>query len=721
MPARTVYRACNLCEAICGLEITLESNGAGEKITRIKGDADDPFSRGHICPKGAELGNLHGDPDRLRRPVKRNADGTFTEISWVEALNYTAENLHRIKERDGADAVGVYLGNPNVHNYGSLLFGPRFFSKIGTKNHYSATSVDQLPHHFAAYFMFGHQFLLPVPDIDRTQYFLIMGANPLASNGSIMTVPDVRKRLKAIQERGGRFVTVDPRRTETAELADEHVFIKPGTDAYFLLAILQTLFAENLTKQPGKAGTGALEFSKHYDELRELVLPYSAERAAKITGIGADDIRRIAREFAAAESAVAYGRIGLSTQPFGALCQWLLNAINVVTGNLDRPGGAMFPLGAADVTGGALGQNRGAFDRYRSRVRQLPEFGGEFPVATMADELLTPGPGQIRSMITAAGNPVLSTPNGARLDEALADVEFMVSIDFYINETTRRAHVILPPTSPLEHEHYDLIFHVFGVRNFTRISPAVFEKEDGMLHDWEIYSDLAKRLDLLKKGRPLPDSVVESKMSPLTFLDHFLTSGPYAESHDLSVANLEQNPHGIDLGPLQPLFPKRLRTEDQRIDLAPEVMRKDLQRLEQKAAEFEAARDGLWLIGRRHLRSNNSWMHNIPKLMAGKSRCTLLLHPDDAQRLGVRDGGDVRVVSRTGSVVTRAEVSDAMMPGVVSLPHGFGHHRKGVRLSVAAEDGHAGVSINDLTDEQELDELSGNAAFCGLPVSVSAV
>ncbi len=718
--SRTVYRACNLCEAICGLEITLEANGAGEKITRIRGDADDPFSRGHICPKGAELGNLHADPDRLRRPVRRNADGKFEEISWAEALNYTAENLHRIKERDGADAVGVYLGNPNVHNYGSLLFGPRFYGKLGTKNHYSATSVDQLPHHFAAYFMFGHQFLLPVPDIDRTQYFLIMGANPLASNGSIMTVPDVRKRLKAIQERGGKFLTVDPRRTETADLADEHIFIRPGTDAYFLLAILQTLFSENLTKQPGP-NTGALEFSKHLDELRGFVEPYSAETAAKITGIDAGDIRRIAREFASAESAVAYGRIGLSTQPFGALCQWLLNAVNIVTGNLDRPGGAMFPLGAADVTGGALGQNRGAFDRYRSRVRNLPEFGGEFPVATMADEILSPGPGQIRAMITAAGNPVLSTPNGHRLDEALADIEFMVSIDFYLNETTRRAHVILPPTSPLEHEHYDLIFHVFGVRNFTRISPAVFEKEDGMLHDWEIYADLAKRLDLLKKGRPLPDQVIESKMSPLTFLDHFLTSGPYAESHDLSVATLEQNPHGIDLGPLQPLFPKRLRTEDQLIDLAPEVMRKDGQRLAAKAAEFEAVSDALWLIGRRHLRSNNSWMHNIPKLMAGKSRCTLLMHPDDAQRIGVSDGGAVRIVSRTGSVVSQAEVSDAMMPGVVSLPHGFGHHRKGVRMSVAAEDENAGVSINDLTDEQELDELSGNAAFCGLPVQVSVV
>lgn len=712
MSSRTVYRACNLCEAICGLAIEVEE----DRVVSVRGDEQDPFSRGHICPKGAQIARVHEDPDRLRRPLIRTSDG-WREAQWPEALSLVATRLHEIKSRHGADAVGIYAGNPNVHNYGSILFGPRFYGKLGTKNFFSATSLDQLPHHVASLYMFGHSFLLPVPDIDRTKFFLILGANPMASNGSIMTVPDFRNRLKAVQARGGRVVTVDPRRTETAELADEHYFIRPGTDALLLLSLLNVIVAENLLK----ADDRVLAISDGLGEIKTLVADFAPERTASVTGITSQSVRSLARDFAAAEGAVAYGRIGLSTQGFGGLCQWLLSVLNTLTGNLDRPGGAMFPLGAVDTTGGALGASGGSFDRYRSRVRGLPEFSGEFPASTMADEMLTPGEGQVRALATSAGNPVLSAPNGRRLEEALEKLEFMVSVDIYLNETTRHAHVILPPTSMLEHDHYDVIFHGFAVRNTTRLSPAVFPKPEGALDDHEIFSDLAKRLDLLRSGKPLPTEVIAAKMGPHDFLNHMLRGGPYGTTHNLSVTKLAEHPHGIDLGPLRPAFPERLRTKDRRIDLTPEIFVKDVGRLRTFLAEREAAGavESLELIGRRHLRSNNSWMHNVPKLVSGADRCTLMIHPTDADRRQVADGDLVRVRSRVGEVRVRAELTDSIMPGVVSLPHGFGHSRAGTRMSVAEK--HSGVSINDLTDELLLDELTGNAAFCGVAVEVQSV
>jgi anaerobic selenocysteine-containing dehydrogenase len=711
-PQSTVhYRSCNLCEAICGLEIRVEDG----QITSIRGDQDDPFSRGHICPKAVALQDVHQDPDRLKRPLRRvpGADGgdRWEEIGWDAAFDLAASRLEAVRQAHGGDAVGFYLGNPNVHNYGNLLYGPPLLRALKSRNRFSATSVDQLPHHFAAYFMFGHQLLLPVPDIDRTGYFLILGANPAVSNGSLMTAPDVKKRLQAIRARGGKVVVVDPRHTETARLADRHFFIRPGTDALLLMALLHTVFEERLAGS-GLGAPGRLaEHADGLDRVRTAAAAFAPERVAAATGIAAADIRALAREFCAAPSAACYGRMGASTQEFGAVCNWLINVFNFVTGNLDRAGGAMFTKPAVDLV--ARGFGGGSFGRWHSRVRGLPEFGGELPVSALAEEILTPGAGQIRALVTSAGNPVLSTPNGRRLEEGLAGLDFMVSIDFYLNETTRHAHLILPPTAALEHDHYDVVFHVLAIRNTARYSLPLFAPEEGARHDWQILHELRQRLDPGKSLRARAERWLWGR-GPRLLLNLALRNGPT----DLTVKKLEQAPHGIDLGALEPCLPGRLKTRNGRIDLAPEPLLADVERLERHLAA-PGGGSSMVLIGRRQVQSNNSWMHNYDRLMRGKDRCTLMIHPDDAARLGIADGGTAAVSSRVGRVEAPVELTDAIMPGVVSLPHGWGHHRPGIRLATAAS--RPGVSLNDLTDEKRIDALCGNAAFSGVPVKVEAV
>jgi anaerobic selenocysteine-containing dehydrogenase len=690
------YRACHLCEAICGVVIETEGN----EIVSIRGDKDDPLSRGHICPKAVALKDLHEDPDRLRAPVKKTADGQWQEISWEEALDTTARRLVEIRNAHGVHAIGAYLGNPSVHNYGMLTHQAQLFRNFRTNNRFSATSVDQLPHHLASLWLFGHKSLYPIPDIDRTDYFLMLGANPIASNGSLWTVPDVRKRIKELTRRGGKLVVIDPRFTETAQLASEHHYITPGSDALFLLAILNTLFAENLA-DPGHLA----DFTDGLDAVAVAIAEFTPEFAAPHTGISADDARRIARELAAAERGICYGRMGISTQAYGGLNQWLTQIINIATGNLDKEGGSLFTLGAVDqveTTG------PGGFARHHSRVRGLPEFDRELPAATMAEEITTPGDGQVRALFTGAGNPVLSTPNGRQLDQALEQLEFMVSLDPFINETTRHADIILPPTSPLEHDHYDIAFHTLAMRNTTRFNEPVFDKPEGALHDWEIFTELGNRVAELLGGDAQP------AIPPEQIIDMGLQNGPYKDQ-GLSVAKLKENPSGIDLGPLKPQLPDRLKTPDRRIRCDTPQPLADLARLRE---QFSRPHHGLLsLIGRRHVRSNNSWMHNYHRLMKGKGRCTLLMHPTDMAQRDIEDGADVTVSSRVGSVKVAVEASETMMPGVVSLPHGFGHNREGIRLGIASE--HAGVSCNDITDDLAVDALSGNAAVNGVLVSVT--
>lgn len=701
---QTHYAACNLCEAICGLEIRTQ----GARILSIRGDDDDPFSRGHICPKAVALQDIHEDPDRLRRPVKRTATG-WQEIGWDEAFDLVVDQLTEIRTRHGANAIGVYQGNPSVHNYGNLTHANQFLGPLKTRNRYSATSVDQLPHQLVAYWMYGHQLLVPITDIDHCQYFLVLGANPMASNGSLMTVPDFRNRLKALQARGGKMVVIDPRRSETAAVADEHHFIRPGTDAAFLFALLNTIFEEKLDRPAHLDG-----LLTELDTVRAAIRPFTPERAADITGIDAATIRRIAREFASATRGACYGRIGVSTQAFGTLCQWAIQLLNIVTGNLDRQGGTLFTQPAVDLVDSPVSRP-GHYALWRSRVSQRPEFAGELPVASLAEEIRTPGEGQIRALVTIAGNPVLSTPNGAGLDQALGTLDFMVAIDLYVNETSRHAHVILPPTCTLEHDHYDLIFHHFAVRNTARYNAPVFDKPEGSRHDWEIYTELGKRLCAKLGVKPQPS------LRPDQIIDLGLQSGPYGKAKSTQALTLQQlkaHPHGIDLGPLQATLPQRLRTADHKIHCVTPELLDDLSRLQQQLFERSPS-TSLQLIGRRHLRSNNSWMHNYTRLVKGKDRCQLLMHPQDIAERGLSDGQQVRLRSRVGATQVTLLSSTDMMRGVVSLPHGWGHNLEGTQLRVA--NAHAGVSINDLTDEQLLDDLSGNAALNGVPVTITAV
>ncbi len=706
---------------MCGLVLEVD----GDRVLSVRGDDDDPLSRGYMCPKGPALVGLHDDPDRLRQPMLRTTEG-WTTIGWDEAMDRAAAGIHAVQRAHGNDAVAAYVGNPAVHNMGSVLYAPSLLRALRTRHRYSATSVDQLPQMLAAYLMYGHQLLLPVPDVDRTEHMVIIGGNPLVSNGSIMSAPDMRRRLASIRERGGRVIVVDPRRTQTADVADEHVFIRPGTDALLLAAIVALLFAEDrVTPVRPEVPTRNLE------RLREVTAPFTPEAVAEQTGIDAPTIRRLTRQLAHSRAGVVYGRVGVSMHPFGSLCHWFINAINVLIGALDRPGGAMFAEPAFDIVGlrPPLGMGRGSFGRWHSKVRGLPEFGGELPVATLAEDIAAGGDAGIRALVTIAGNPVLSTPNGPQLEAALVGLEFMVAIDFYLNETTRHAHVILPPTGPLEHGHFDVAFHAIAVRNTVKYSPPCFAAGPHQRHEHQILAGLEHRL-LGLRGADLSARVavrLRERLGPERILAIGLRAGPWGFGGGLrrglrgmSFTKLRAAPHGIDLGPLQPCLPGRLPPRRDgtpaHIDLAPAELVADVARLRAELGVAVEPAGPLLLIGRRQLRSNNSWMHNVPKLMAGKPRCTLLMHPIDAGRIGVVDGDEVDITSRIGTVVAPVELDDGIMVGVVSLPHGFGHNRVGTGQRVASA--HAGVSINDVSDEQRVDPLSGVAAFSGQPVQV---
>ncbi len=735
-----VHRTCPLCEAKCGISVEVDRS-AGRVVT-IRGDEADPFSRGYLCPKAYGLKALQEDPDRLRRPLRRTATG-WEELGWEEALAFAVSGLRGVRDAHGAEALAAYAGNPNAHDLGSALYLPALLRSLGGKRRFSASSVDQLPKMLACAAMFGGPLTIPVPDLDRTQYLLVLGANPLASNGSLMTAPDAPGRLRRIRERGGRLVVIDPRRSETAEIADEHHFIIPGSDAFFLFALVHVLFEEGLT------APGRLEpLLRGVEAVRTLAKDFTPEAVAKTTGISAAVTRRIAREFATAGSAACYGRIGTCTQEFGTLASWLVDVVNALTGNLDREGGVMFPRSAAGPGRDRPRRSgRIPYARWRSSVRDLPEFAGELPAVALAEEIDAAGEGRIRALVSVAGNPVLSTPNGARLGRALESLDFMVSIDIYLNETTQYADVILPPVSPLERSNYDIAFNQFSVRNTTKFSPRVLEPPADGQQQWWILAELAGRLggadadtvDELVLSRLLeaavgggetacPDinaaqarAALGSERGPERILDLMLRAGPWGDRFDdaadgLSLAKLRASEHGIDLGALEPRLPDLLGTASGAIELAPELIIADVPRLRAALAERRQA-DSLVLIGRRHLRSNNSWMHNLRSLAKGRDRCTLLVNPQDAARFGLADGGRARVKSRVGELVAPVVVSDEMMPGVVSLPHGFGHDAPGARLDVARE--FAGVNANLLNDETRIDVLSGNAVLNGTPVEIA--
>ncbi|CAM3942530.1 molybdopterin-dependent oxidoreductase [Nocardia ninae] len=720
--SRNLLRTCPLCEAVCGLELTLDSD---DHVTSVRGDKQDPFSKGFICPKGASFGHLDEDPDRVTEPMIRDrATDTWRTASWNEAFDLIAERFPAVVAEHGKQAAAAYLGNPNAHTVAGALYVPVLLRALSTKNLFSASTADQMPKQVASGLMFGDPLTVPVPDLDRTDYLLMLGANPLESNGSLCTAPDFPGRLKALQRRGGRFVVVDPRVTRTAKLADEHLFIRPGSDAYLLFGIVHTLFAEQLTDL--RVEVAGL------DELRTAAAAFSPDSVAVRTGVPAATVIRLARELAAAPTAAVYARIGTCTAEFGTITQWLVDAINALTGNLDSPGGAMFATAAA---GGITRSRPFRLGRWASRVRGLPEAMGELPVATLADEILTPGEGQIRALVTVAGNPVLSAPSGARLDAAFAQLDFMVSVDRYRNETTRHADVILPPPRPVQSPHYDFALLQFAVHNYARYSRPLVPLGDrpsesgvlarlaaavsGMPHEGADGVDPLTGVDELIIAGMLQKAGMADRRGELIGadtteqrLDLMLRLGPYGEWNGgtLNLQVLLDNPHGIDLGPLQPKLPGALRTESKMVELAPRQLLDDVARMRARLAD--TAPDVV-LIGRRQLRSNNSWMHNIGQLVSGSNRCTLHINPADVARLGL--GEHAVVKSAAGTLTVPLEPTETIMPGVVSLPHGWGHTDSTQTVARA----HAGVNANVLTDDSVVDVPSGNAVFNGVPVTLN--
>lgn len=744
----THVRTCPLCEATCGLELTLEHHSDDDPgtVVLVRGDRDDVFSHGYLCAKGSAIGRLHDDPDRLRAPLIRRGtpdDPQFEQVTWDEAFAEVERLLTPVLDDHGRNAVALYLGNPNVHNPGAALYTRPLVRALGTNNLFSASTVDQMPRHVSSGLMFGSPDAIAVPDLDRTDYLLMLGANPLESNGSLCTAPDFAGRLKAIGERGGKVVVVDPRRTRTADIADEHLPIRPGTDAALLAGIIHQLFVANAV-DPGALA----DHLNGLDELAAHVAPFTAEWVASVTGINADTVVRLAAELAAAPTAAVYGRIGTNTVAFGTLASWATDVICALTGNLDSAGGSMFPLAAHNRPGTGKPGRGFITGRRHSRVRNHPEIRGEFPVATLAEEITTPGDGQVRAVITVAGNPVLSTPDSNRLAAALAGLDAMVCVDPYLNETTRFANVVLPPPSALERCHYDLAFTGLSVRNVANFSPTLFaptgpaeseilsrlaliaagqgaDADPAMIDELVLGTllDRAVAADTPLAGRDTTElrAMVTGTTPVERALDVMLRTGAYGDwfgevPDGLSLAMLGDNPHGVDLGPLQPRIPEVLRTPSAKVELLPDAITTDLVRL---ATVQPPAADELLLVGRRHVRSNNSWMHNLEILVKGRERCTLQVHPADADRLGLAAGGAVRISSRVGEVTAPVEVTDTIMAGVVSLPHGWGHDDPHTGLTVAA--GRPGVNSNVLTDAEAIDPLSGNAVLNGIPVRLEAV
>ncbi|MFC8076550.1 molybdopterin oxidoreductase family protein [Streptomyces sp. NPDC057307] len=742
-PARTALRVCPLCEATCGLTLTIE----GSTVTGARGDRDDVFSKGFICPKGASFGELDADPDRLRTPLIR-VNGELREGSWDEAFDLIAARLRPLIEEHGPQSVGVVLGNPNVHTMAGALYPPVLLGILRTRNLFTASTLDQMPKHVSSGLLFGDALAIPVPDLDRTDHLLLLGANPLDSNGSLCTAPDFPGKLKALRRRGGTLTVVDPRRTRTARLADRHLAIRPGTDALLLAALVQVLFDERLT-DPG-ALTDHLE---GMDELRSAVSDFTPEAVAAACDLDAEAIRTLARELAAAPTAAVYGRIGSCTVEYGTLASWLIDVLNALTGNLDRPGGALFPLSATDPAPRPAAPGKGfALGRWASRVGGHPEAKGELPIAVLAEEIETPGDGRIRAVIALAANPVLSAPDGSRLDRALNGLDFMVSVDPYLNETSRHADVVLPPPPPSQSAHFDFAFNGFAVHDQVRYSPPAVPLAAGLMDECEILARLVLAVGGMHGADPsaVDDQVIDRTLGkavadplspvhgrdpkelaaelaaglvraggPQRRLDLMLRLGPYgdgfgADPAGLTLARLADRPHGIDLGPLKPRIPGLLKTRSGRVELLPEPIAADLPRLRAALTDVPAS---LVLVGRRHLRSNNSWMHNVPTLNGGSNRCTVQVHPDDAARLGLADGGPARITTEAGEITIPVEITDTVRTGVVSVPHGWGHDRPGTRMAVA----HArpGVNVNQLLDGSRRDPLSGTSVLNGFPVELA--
>ncbi len=737
MSTETIYRSCPTCEASCGL--VMEVDRTQKQVISIKGDPDNHRSKGYVCAKSQAFRYIYEDQERLTKPVKK-MNGQWQEISWEVALSETAKRLADIRDQYGKDAIAMYYGNPNGHNFSTQIYTQMFITLLNTERFFSAGSVDQQPKNLGCELLYGNGWVFPIPDLDNTDFFVCMGGNPMVSQGSLMSAPDIENRLKALQARGGKIVVIDPRRTETADVANQHLFVRPGTDAFLLMAFVNELFAT------GRVTPGRLaDFTDGIEKLESLSAPYTPERVAAITGVPANRLRQLVDDFCSASAPVLYARIGLCTQQFGTLASWLVDVVNILTGRLDAKGGAMFPRPATAHNDPTMVPPELGYNRWQSKARGFPEYMSMLPASLMAEEMELRGEHQVRALLTVAGNPVLSVPNGKRIHAAMDDLEFVVAFDFYINETTSQADIIIPSTTQLEHSNYDFLFSATCVRNFAQYSPQVFAPPSGALEQWEIINEVTARMngmtrtDLeammldgmiaqLQANAPnlahLSVDDIKQKTAehegPERLLDIMLRAGPYGDKFEgdgLTLAQLKQMPHGLDLGALEPRFPELLATKNKRIDIAPDIITSDILRLQ--AALEKGPGDQMLLIGRRHIRDMNSWLHNLNNYARGKNRCTLLINSQDAQRIGLTAGGIARITSKVGEFDAEVDINDSIMPGVVSLPHGFGHTYRNTRQSVATALT-PGVSANDLVDDNEMDVPSGTSVVNGVPVSIVA-
>ncbi len=713
MEAAKKYRTCHLCEAMCGLEIHVENN----KVVSIKGHKEDIYSKGHICPKGVALKDLHEDPNRLKEPVKRTAKG-WEKISWSEAYDLVEQNFKSIRKEYGNDAIATYTGNPTVHNTGTALSLYDTINAINTRNRFASHSLDSAPVFVANQMMFGHAVLSPIPDIENIDYFLIIGANPIASNGSFMSTPDIKGKIKAIQNKKGKVVVIDPRKTETAKKASEHYFIVPERDVLLLLSIVNEIFRRDAVKN-----SRVLSFTENVNYLKDITKDYTVEQVAAPTGMTVAQINHIVDDLLSHKNAVVYGRLGINIQTYGTLCQWLVHCINILIGSMDRKGGLLFTVPAIDYV--SLMAHESKMYRYKSRVGEYEEVVGEYPTATLADEILTEGEGQVRGLLTIAGNLARSAPNSDLIEKALEDLEFMVAVDMYINETTQYADVILPPAVGLETMHYSFVLHMVATNNTAKFSSAPLSISKEQRYDWQIMGELQRRLfdgnvlDRLKSN-------VMSRIHPETKLDLALKTGPYGvwkgrafKKDGVSLKRLKKHNGGIELSKPESVFPNRLFTKDKKIELTPERFIKELEKVSDLFEVTNPDEYPLKLIGRRHLRSNNSWMHNLPVLDGGSRRCTVLVNPDDAEKLKIEENETVKVYSEFGSIDIETEITTDIIRGTICIPHGWGHNSKNSKLDFANRN--SGSNVNVLMNHRRLDALSSNMAFNGQPVAIRRI
>ena len=735
---RVHLRQCPVCECMCGLEVHLD---AEDHVKVIRPDRDDVWSNGFICPKGTTLGRLHEDPDRIRVPMIREGspdDPQWRQATWDEAFARCEELLHGVLDEHGIEAMTAFIGNPAGHSFSLSRYGALLMGQAGFPMIYSAGTVDQWPKNVSSVLMYGNMWKIPTVDIAHTDLWIIMGGNPQASGGSLLASPDQLAQIDGIKARGGQVIVIDPRRTITADHASEWIPIVPGTDAALLLAMANVIFAEVLHS------LGAVDgLVEGVEAVREACASYTPERVEAFCKVPAATIRRLARALAGARAGGLYGRIGLCNQEFGTLASWMVDVVNIIAGQFDKQGGMLFGTPAGEPFVWKLDTAlTGApeFGRWRSRVRGAPEVLGQVPCSCLAEEIATPGDGQIRALINIAANPALSVPDSQHLEDSLPLLDCMIAIDCYMNETTRFAHVILPAPSPLESPHFDELMWAWSIGTASKWSDQLFDTPEGYVPEWEIMA----RLGWLCTGAadadfdfaalddgffavmcgmygrdPETTLPLYDHGGPERMIDLQLRMGPWGDRYGevpdgLNLERVKAAEHGVDLGPMQPgRAAEVIGTPSGRIELAPEYILSDLPRLD---AALERDPDSLVLVSRRNIKSKNTWMHNVKVLVKAGNRCTLLMHPEDAADAGLVDEAIALVSSEAGSVEVPVEISDEMMPGVVSLPHGWGHDRPGTRLSVARE--HAGINSNLLAPGHFVDVLSGNQAVNGIPVQV---